>query len=154
MAKINPKVNKNIFTDDVLNLLPSNITLKRGVANKIKGDNPEYQDKTRKNVKKQWETIDQTSRKNNVSIGVTKKWEDPAYSEKVKKGRNESGQYTDPVKAANFKSPIIGTCKKTGKEIIFLGAKQLKDAGFEPGNVYNCINGIRKSTGGYTWKRV
>ena len=29
-----------------------------------------------------------------------------------------------------------------------------KMLGFEPGNVYNCINGIRKSTGGYTWKRA
>jgi hypothetical protein len=154
MSKITPKKNKSIFTDEVLSLLPSNTSRKRGVSNKIKGDDPEYQEKIRKTVKEQWETNDQTSRKKNMSLGTMKKWEDPVYIEKMKEGREKSGQYTDPVKAANFKSPIIGTCKKTGKEIVFLGAKQLKDSGFEPGNVYSCLTGKRKSTGGYTWKRA
>jgi hypothetical protein len=154
MAKITPKSSKLIFTDDVLGSLPSNKNIRRGVANKIKGEDPSYRANVQRKVKEQWETQDQSKRITSVSKGITSKWKDTEHIEKQRLGRAKSGQYTDPLKAANFKSPIIGTCKKTGKEIVFLGAKQLKEAGFEPGNVYNCINGIRQSTGGYTWKRA
>jgi hypothetical protein len=125
----------------------------RARANRLKAEDPKFRDKIRQTVKDQWKSEDQSKRLKNVSGGVAKKWEDPEYSEKVRKGRAESGQYTDPSKAANFQSPIIGTDKKTGIETIYYGAKELKNAGFEPANVYYCINGQRKSAGGCTWRR-
>jgi hypothetical protein len=90
----------------------------------------------------------------NIRKAGTEKWKDAKYREQQKISRELNGQYTDPLKAANFKSPIIGTCIKTGVETVYLGAKELKASGVEPGNVYNCINGNRKSTGGKTWRRV
>ena len=90
----------------------------------------------------------------NIRKAGTEKWKDTKYREQQKISRELNGQYTDPLKAANFKSPIIGTCIKTGVETVYLGAKELKASGVEPGNVYNCINGNRKSTGGKTWRRV
>jgi hypothetical protein len=144
---------KNILTDELLKALPTNQTIKRGVSNKTKGDDPAYQEKIRKTVTEQWASKDQSNRITSVRKGVTKLWEDPEYRQKQKRSRELNGQYTNPEKAANFKSPIIGTCKKTSKKRTFLGAQQLRDAGFEPGNVYACLSGNRKSTGGYTWTR-
>jgi hypothetical protein len=144
---------KDIFDDLIL---PSDEEINKETHrenNKRAITQPDVARRKSEATKRQWAD----GRKNaveNIREASTKKWKDPAYRIKQEETRKLNGQYTDPVKAANFKSPIIGTCKKTGKEIVFLGAKQLKDAGFEPGNVYNCINGIRKSTGGYTWKRA
>lgn len=153
MANINPKNNKSIFTDEVLSVLPANNTIMRGVRNAEKGQNPEFQDKIRQTVKNQWKSEDQSNRIKNVSRGVTELWKDAEYIEKQKESRKKSEQYTDPQKAANFQSPIIGTNKKTGIETIYYGTKQIKEAGFTPANVYNCINGLRKSAGGCTWRR-
>jgi hypothetical protein len=125
----------------------------RARANRLKAEDPKFRDKIRQTVKDQWNSEDQTSRLKNVSRAVAKKWEDPAYSEKVKKGRAASGQYTDPSKAANFQGPIIGTNKKTGVETTYYGTREIKAAGFTPANVYHCINGERKSAGGCTWRR-
>jgi hypothetical protein len=122
------------------------------IANRIKGNNPAYRQQTKENVSKQWKEQDQTKRIRNVSKGITEKWKDPIHIARQKEGRKE--RYATPERCGNFKSPIIGTCKKTGKEIVFLGVKQLKDFGFEPGNVYACLTGNRKSTGGHTWKRA
>lgn len=151
MANITPKINKTIFTDDVLSVLPANNTLKRGVRNAEKGQNPEYQEKVRQSVKEQWETKDQSDRIESVRKTISNKWKDPEYQEKQKVGRAD--RYADPERCGNYKSPIIGTCKKTGEEKIFKGADQLRKAGFDPPNVYACLNGTRKSSKGYTWRR-
>jgi hypothetical protein len=89
----------------------------------------------------------------NLSIKAKERCKDPELMSKMVESRYKTGMYTDPEKAANFKSPIIGTNIKTGEEIIFYGAKQLRNAGFEPGNVYYCISGSRKKHKGYTWRR-
>lgn len=112
---------------------------------------PEVVKKKSNTIKKQWESIDQSKRIANVRASVSDRWQDPKYQEKQKVGRAE--RYADPERCGNYKSPIIGTCKKTGEEKIFKGADQLRRAGFDPPNVYACLNGIRKSSKGYTWRR-
>ena len=49
---------------------------------------------------------------------------------------------------------IIGTHMQTGKQIEFLGAKAVDDAGFQHANVIKCIYGKRKSHKGYTWAKA
>jgi hypothetical protein len=151
MSRINPKDNKKLFTDDVLNVLPKNENIKRGVANQLKSEDPAYRQRTKENVSKQWKEQDQTKRIRNVSKGITEKWKDPIHVARQKEGRKE--RYANPERCGNFKSIIIGTCKKTGKKIEFKGAKQMRDAGFEPGNIYSCLTGNRNSHRGYTWQR-
>ena len=90
----------------------------------------------------------------NIRKAGTEKWKDPKYREQQRISRAKSGQYTDPTKAANYKGAHIGTCIVTGKETIYHSPQDLKDAGLAPGNVYNCVNGKRKTTGGQTWRRV
>jgi hypothetical protein len=121
------------------------------IANKIKGRNPEYQEKIRKTVTEQWASDDQSKRIDSVSKGITKLWEDTDYIATQKLGR--AARYANPERCGNYKGPVIGICKKTGKKIILIGIQQMKEAGFEPGNVYACIAGTRKSSGGYTWAR-
>ena len=41
-----------------------------------------------------------------------------------------------------------------GRVVKGVNFQDLKDAGLAPGNVYNCVNGKRKTTGGQTWRRV
>lgn len=103
-------------------------------------------------VKQSWQE-NQTERRANIATAITNLWEDPNYGNKVVATKKARGYYDDPTKTANYKGPVIGTCKKTGKKITLIGPQQIKDAGFEPGNVYACISGTRKSTGGYTWSR-
>lgn len=151
MSRITPRDNKKIFTEDVLKVLPTDKNIKVGVSNRIKGDDPEYQEKIKQIMKETWQT-DQSHRTKSISKTITKKWQDPEHIEKQKIGRAE--RYATPERCGNFKSLIRGTCKKTGKQQTFAGAQQLRDAGFEPGNVYSCLNGDRKSAGGYTWERL
>lgn len=53
-----------------------------------------------------------------------------------------------------FKGLIKGTCIATGKEIIFCGAKEIRNAGFLHQHVYKCINGKLKTHKGYIWQRI
>jgi hypothetical protein len=144
---------KNILDDLIL---PSDEEVRREthrLNNKLAITQPDVARRKSEATKQQWANGRKTAVEN-IRKSSTEKWKDPNYREQQLISRKLNGQYTDPLKAANFKSPIVGTNKKTGETIVFLGAKQLKDAGFEPSNVYNCINGIRKSTGGYTWQRM
>lgn len=52
MARINPKQNKKIFTDDVLAVLPSNRNINIGVANAKKAEDPDWQKATKEGAKK------------------------------------------------------------------------------------------------------
>jgi hypothetical protein len=89
-----------------------------------------------------------------ITQSVTNVWKDPearkAYTESPKRKQ----RYATPERCGNFKGAHIGTCIKTGKETVYPNPQSLKDAGLSPGNVYNCVNGKRKSTGGQTWRRV
>lgn len=151
MSKITPKKSKKIFTDDILNVLPKNNEIKRGVKNKIKGEDPAYQEKISKTVKHQWQTKDQTKRIKNIKKTVVQLWTDPEYVANQKVGRAE--RYATPERCGNFKSAIIGTNKLTGKKLRFVGAEQMRKAGFDPSNIYSCLCGDRKSHKGYTWSR-
>lgn len=53
-----------------------------------------------------------------------------------------------------YKGPVQGTCKTTGKQIILKGKNEINDAGFLHQSVYKCINGKLKSHAGYTWIRM
>lgn len=101
-------------------------------------------------TKQAWKE-DQTERCKNIGTKISELWKDPEYAKKQKESRAEI--YSNPERCGNYKGPVIGTCKKTGKKISLIGIKQIKEAGFEPGNIYACIAGNRKSTGGYTWSR-
>jgi hypothetical protein len=47
----------------------------------------------------------------------------------------------------------VGTNVKTGKVIRVVGEKEMLSYGFQQSNVIKCINGQRKSHGGYTWQK-
>ena len=53
-----------------------------------------------------------------------------------------------------FKGPVRGTCKTTGKQIIISGKNEIINAGFQHQHVYKCVNGKLKSHKGYTWERI
>lgn len=101
-------------------------------------------------TRKQWAN-GRTEVVESISKTIEEKWKDPSYVLTQKLGRAE--RYANPERCGNYKGPVIGTCKKTGKKITLIGIQQIKEAGFEPGNVYACLAGTRKSTGGYTWSR-
>ncbi len=101
-------------------------------------------------TKEQWKK-DTTQRRSKIADSIKEKWNQPSYREYQKKCR--ASRIENPETCGNFKSAIIGTNIKTGKTIRFLGANQIKEAGFDPGNVYYCISGSRKKHKGYTWKR-
>ena len=103
-------------------------------------------------TKKQWKNGSKKSAIPKIKNSLKKLWNDENYRETQKKSRYE--QYNVPEKTANFESPIKGTHKKTGETIIFYGAKQMKNYGFIPANIYACVNGKRNSAHGYTWKRI
>lgn len=103
-------------------------------------------------TKKQWKNGSKKDVPKKNAESIKKLWEDPKYREVQKQARYE--QYNVPEKTANFKSPIEGTHKVTGEKIVFYGAAQIKQHGFIPSNVYNCLLGKRNSAHGYTWKRI
>jgi hypothetical protein len=64
---------------------------------------------------------------------------------------------SDSVKGANngmFKGKILAKNIKTGKELVFVGNKELENFGFSNTHVYKCVNGFRKSHKGYNFTRV
>jgi hypothetical protein len=81
MPRITPKLNKSIFTEDILKVLPTNDAIKRGVANKEKWDDPEYRNKivtshnSEEYVKQQ-------------SLRSKRKWKNPIFKKKREKSLN------------------------------------------------------------------
>lgn len=59
-------------------------------------------------------------------------------------------------KHPNYKSKIKGTNIKDGTEIVFVGSKQLEQAGFSSQAVYHCCNNRPeyKTHKGYKWQRI
>jgi hypothetical protein len=53
-----------------------------------------------------------------------------------------------------FKSPVKGTCLTTGKEIILIGAKEMREAGFDDSCIYRCISGDLKTHKKHKWERI
>ena len=72
-------------------------------------------------------------------------------------GHKHSDETKNRIRTANLgnKKPLrykmIGTNKDTGEQIILLGTKALKEAGFTPTVVRECAKGNRKSHKGFTW---
>lgn len=58
------------------------------------------------------------------------------------------------IHCVNFKGFILATNVQTGESFKFEGVAELIAAGFQNSNVYNCINGKRKTHKGYTFKRL
>lgn len=151
LVQLKMKKSKDIFDDLIL---PTDAEIReetRRENNKRAINQPEVSKSKSEKVKKLWAN----GRKNvveNIKNSITQKWNDPKYVETQKQGRAE--RYANPERCGNYKGPVIGTCKKTGKQITLIGIKQIKEAGFEPSNIYACVAGTRKSTGGYTWSRI
>jgi hypothetical protein len=55
---------------------------------------------------------------------------------------------------SQFKGNILGTCIKTGKQILLKGKNEIINAGFAHQHVYKCVNGKLKTHKGYTWQRI
>ena len=55
---------------------------------------------------------------------------------------------------SQYKGPILGTNKITGKQIILKGKNEINNAGFSHQHVYKCVNGKLKTHKGYTWQRI
>jgi hypothetical protein len=55
---------------------------------------------------------------------------------------------------SNYKGDIIAYDKDNNVSFVFSGAKQIKNAGFEPSAVYKCLKVLRKTHKGYTFKRA
>lgn len=96
----------------------------------------------------------QTNKENN-QIGATRRDHDK-WLTALSKSRKNPEWRAKVSKEGNsqYKSPIKGICKTTGKEIILNGAKEIRNAGFTSQHVYKCVNGKLKSHGGYTWQRI
>ena len=54
----------------------------------------------------------------------------------------------------HFKGSVLAINVKTGKQNVFCGNKELEASGFSNSHVYKCINGVRKTHKGHTFKRV
>ena len=73
------------------------------------------------------------------------------------KGKKHTSEHVTKVglsKVGNLnclRYKIIGVNKTTGQKVEFIGAKAVNNAGFKHTAVYLCINGKRKSHGGFTW---
>lgn len=120
------------------------------ISNRERGEDEEFRRITSENMKNMW-VNDQTQRIKNISDSIADKWNDDDHVLKQKIGRAK--RYSTPELCGNFISPIIGTNILTGKEEKYIGAQQLRNAGFDPPNIYACLSGNRKSHKGYTWRR-
>ena len=68
-------------------------------------------------------------------------------------GEKNKELYKDPTKCPRFKGPSIGIHMETGEIIMLCGDREIKAAGFHPGNISECINGKRKHYKKYIWSR-
>ena len=85
----------------------------------------------------------------NKSFGKLKSKETKEKISKTKIDQNLRGK-----NCKSFKGAILAVNIETGKEIKFEGTAELNAAGFQNPNVYKCINGLRKSHKGHTFKRL
>lgn len=108
-------------------------------------------DEISQQMKHAWATEDREEIKSKIADTVTNLWDDEEYRDMQRHARDHV--YSVPENCGNFKSAIVATNIETGKELRFLGARAMKAAGFEPGNVYRCLAGRTKSHKGYTWRR-
>jgi len=143
---LDPNLNRKLAAKETVNR-PSWKTNNKNAINK-----PNVKKRKAQKIKEVWQQ-NQSERIGNISTSITSLWNDQDYANKIVSTKKQRGYYDDPTKTANFKGSVIGTCKKTGKQIILTGPAEMREAGFEPGNIYACLTGNRKSTGGYTWSR-
>lgn len=54
----------------------------------------------------------------------------------------------------NYKGPVVATSIKDGRKIIMRGVKEIRDNGFDQGNVAKCLRGKAKSHKGYVFERI
>lgn len=58
------------------------------------------------------------------------------------------------MKKRPHKTPVIGTCRRTGTEYHFDSVNATGPQGFNPDKVRNCAHGRAKVHAGFTWRLV
>ncbi len=53
----------------------------------------------------------------------------------------------------NYKGPVVATSLQDGSQIVMRGVKEIREHGFDQGNVANCLRGKNKTHKGYTFAR-
>jgi hypothetical protein len=101
MAKINPKALKNIFTEDIIDILPTNANIKRGVANAVNAQDPKWQE------------------------AHSKATSTDEYKQKVKEGRerfwaSDTTEHRQHIAQSSFDAKISFTSKEQATEIFWL----------------------------------
>jgi hypothetical protein len=87
MSKITPKMMREVFTDDVLNVLPNNSTINKGVANHINASNPEWQHAQKEGINRVAKTEEW---KQNQKQGCAEIRSKGTWNENVRKAVRES----------------------------------------------------------------
>lgn len=54
----------------------------------------------------------------------------------------------------NYKGPVVATAISDGSKIVMRGVKEIRDNGFDQGNVANCLRGKAKTHKGYCFERI
>jgi hypothetical protein len=54
----------------------------------------------------------------------------------------------------NYKGPVVATSVSDGSIIVMRGVKEIRDHGFDQGNVANCLRGKAKTHKGYSFERI
>lgn len=137
MAKINPKALKNVFTEEVLDVLPTNNKIKHGIGIAKRNEDPAYKEAIKKRTEsKEWQdantakgkTLAQTeSWKANHAAGQKRMKNDPVWQaeqqERLKR-RNQNPVWLERIKEsriamaqdenwiANNKNAIRARCAK------------------------------------------
>ena len=99
----------------------------------------------------QWASKSQHSAETKTKLKRSAK----AYWE-TKRGRTAAVRYAASntgEKHPQAKFVLVGTCKKTGKEIRYVGRKDLENDGFTHALVYKCIQGTQTHHKGYKWRK-
>jgi hypothetical protein len=129
MSRITPKLNKKIFTEDILNILPKNNNIKRGVNNAIQADNPEWKEKQKKGIVKKTNTKEWKDKQLNGTRTIRA---NGSWTENVKKGAIKREQEnTFDRKGLNKK---IRESKKWKNAV----KKGIKDRWKKPENLTEC----------------
>jgi hypothetical protein len=96
-------------------------------------------------------SIASDEKKKNISNSLSELWNDNDHKKRMIESRKSSYHTGNESRAS--KGSVIGTNTKTGEEIVLSGNIAMKNAGFNPALISECINGNRKSHKGYIWRR-
>ena len=107
----------------------------------------------KKHTQKTKNNLREISRKRNSGMGNPMYGKKQSEETKEKIRQSRLGKYSGK-NSPGYKGPIQATCLKTGAIKIFIGAKEMKAAGFSNRSVYNCVNGKRPTHKNHTFIRL